>query len=57
MAKWVVLNGPALSTTWPVVLRHGTDTIHIVPVPARHESSVMIGPPPWHDGLARAQHD
>jgi hypothetical protein len=51
-AKWV-----ALSTARPIVLRHDTGTIHIVPVPARHESSVVLGPPPRHDKLARARHD
>jgi hypothetical protein len=57
MAKRAVLNGPTLSTTRPIVLRHVTSMIHIVPVPARHESSAVLGPPPRHDGLARARHD
>jgi hypothetical protein len=38
-AKW-----PALSTAWPIVLRYGTSTIHIVPV------SAVFGSSPRHDG-------
>jgi hypothetical protein len=53
MVKRVVLNGPTLSMVRPIVLRHGTSTIYIVTVPARHGSSVVLDPPPgttgWHE--------
>ena len=39
------------------ITKHGTDTIHIVSVSAQHESNTVLGLPPQHDGLARAQHD
>jgi hypothetical protein len=51
-AKWA-----SIKHDTAVVLRHDTSTIHIVSVLARHESSVVLGPPPRHDGLARARHD
>jgi hypothetical protein len=42
----VGLNRPILSTTRLIVIRRGTNTIYIVPVPTRQKFSVVLGPSP-----------
>jgi hypothetical protein len=49
----VMLNGMALNTTRPVVLRHSTSMIYIVTVPAQHGSSVVLEPSLGHNELAQ----